>query len=114
MKQFNFSNVISSVILGIAIIIGCFIFKGDHEKAKANEIINSNKPLMTIQETADYLNLSEFQVKTIISSEESMLKASGSYSGMMFPIIKIGNDIYVSANGLNDWLKESTQQRKQY
>lgn len=116
MKQFSLSNVFSAVILGIAIIVGCFIIKGNHatSKSETNGVINSNKPLMTIQETAEFLNISEIQVKTIISSEETMLKATGSYTGMMFPVIRIGNDIFVSTIGLNDWIKESTQQRKQY
>lgn len=115
MKQFNLSNVICSLILGIALITGCFIIKGSQSSISAtnsNEI--SNKPLMTIQETAKYLNVTEFQVRTIISTEETMLKTTGSYTGMMFPIIRIGSDIFVSTTGLNDWLTESTQQRKQY
>lgn len=117
MKQFNYSSIISSVFLGTAFVIGCLIINGNVEESSTIEtkgIVNANRPLMTIQETAEYLNISELQVRTIISTEETMLKSTGSYTGMMFPIIKIGNDIYVSTNGLNDWLKESIQERKQY
>ncbi|OPA75351.1 DNA-binding protein [Paenibacillus selenitireducens] len=117
MKPLNYSNIISSIILGIAIIIGCLLINSDLQKEKisnSHEIVNHDKPLMTIQETAEYLNITESQVKTIISTEESMLKATGSFTGMMFPIIKIGNEVFVNTNGLNDWLKESTQQRKEY
>lgn len=43
-----------------------------------------------------------------------MLKASGSYSGMMLPIIRIGSDIYISTDELKVWIKQSTTERKQY
>jgi len=114
MKHFNLSNIICSVILGIAFITGCFIIKNPEKPtiSETNKAESLYKPLMTIQETANYLNITEIQVRTIISTEETMLNSTGSYTGMMFPIIRIGNDIYVSTNRLNDWLKEST--RKQY
>jgi hypothetical protein len=107
----------SSTILGVSIIIGCLIVRGNHDDLNiknTKEVVNQYKPLMTIKETAEYLNLSEFQVKTIISSEEDMLKNTRTYSGKMFPAIRIGNDTYVSTNDLNEWLKDSTTQRKQY
>lgn len=47
---------------------------------------------MTIQETTKYLNINESQVRTIISTEETMLKTQGSYTGVLFPIFRIGED----------------------
>lgn len=111
----NLSNVICSVILGIAIITGCFIIKESQPSINAtknNEI--SDKPLMTIQETARYLNITESQVRKIIFTEETMLKRQGSYTGVLFPIIKIADDILVSTSALNDWTKESVQQKKEF
>lgn len=111
----NLSNVICSVILGIAIITGCLIIQGSHSSISAtnnNEV--SNKVLMTIQETAKYLNITESQVRTIITTEESMLKTQGGYTGVLFPIFRIGDDVLVSRTLLNDWIKESIQQRKEY
>ena len=114
MKNSNLSNIICSVFLGIAFITGCLIISGNQSSSETIEKENSNPPLMTIQETADYLNISESQVRAIISFEETILKTSGSYTGKMFPIIKIGNDIFVSSLGLNEWIIESSQQRMQY
>ncbi|MCZ8517859.1 MULTISPECIES: helix-turn-helix domain-containing protein [Paenibacillus] len=111
MKSSNFSNIICSVFLAIAFMVGCFIISGGQLSSSSNK---TYKPLMSIQETADYLNISESQVKAIISSEEKALTTSGSYRGKMLPIIKIGNDIFVSSAGLSEWIKESTEQRKQY
>jgi len=103
----NLSNVISSIILGIAIITGCFIIKGS--QSSISPTINneySNKPLMTLKETAKYLNITESQVRKIITTEETMLKTQGAYTGVLFPII--------STSVLNDWIKESIQQRKEF
>lgn len=117
MKFKSFSNIICSLIIGISIIVSCVILREYQDKPTLDEaktIENSYKPLMTIAEAAEYLNITEDQVKTIISTEARMLQATGSYTGMMFPIIKIGKDIYVSTDSLGEWLKESSQQRKQY
>lgn len=117
MKFKCFSNIICSIIIGIAIIVSCVILRGYQDKpilAETNSLENSYKPLMTIAEAADYLNITEEQVKTIISTEERMLQVTGSYTGMMFPTIKIGEDIYVITDSLSEWLKESSQERKQY
>jgi len=42
------------------------------------------------------------------------LKTQGAYTGVLFPIIKIGDEIFVSTSVLNDWIKESIQQRKEF
>ncbi|WP_018757198.1 helix-turn-helix domain-containing protein [Paenibacillus terrigena] len=116
MKQLNLSTIISSFILGISIVIsGLIISNSEQKEVRINEKHQKEyKPLMTIKETSEYLNLSELQVKTIISSEETMLRASGSYTGMMLPIIRIGTDIYISTDELKEWIKQSTTERKQY
>ncbi|MFD1176009.1 helix-turn-helix domain-containing protein [Paenibacillus puldeungensis] len=115
MKQLNLSVVISSFLLGLSIVISSLIISnsGDRElnKDKINE--KEYKPLMTIQETAEYLKITESQVKTIISSEDTMLRTSG-LSGKLFPVIRIGTDNYISTEDLKDWLKDSTALRKQY
>jgi hypothetical protein len=115
-KPFNFSYVIGSTILGISLIIGCLIIQGSYKGISVNKsnVVDQQKPLMTIKETAEFLNLSEFQVRTIISSEETELTNTGAYSGKMFPVIKIGNELHISTNDLSEWLKDSTAQRKQY
>lgn len=116
MKQLNISTIISSIILGLSIVTSGFIIGSSwNEELNRNESNHiENNPLMTIEETAEYLNLSEPQIRTIISYEETMLKTNGSYTGKMFPVIRIGNDTYISTDELKEWIKESTSQRKQY
>lgn len=119
LRRVNYSCIVSSVILGIAFVLGCYILNGEgsHDAvmdSPSNKIVESNKPLMTIQQTAQYLNLSESQVQAIISTEEAKLQTTGSFNGMMFPVLRIGKDILVSTDALNEWIKEATRQRKQY
>ncbi|WP_018759008.1 helix-turn-helix domain-containing protein [Paenibacillus terrigena] len=116
MKQLNISAIISSFILGLSIVISGVIISnsGDRELNKDGTSQKEYKPLMTIKETAEYLNITELQVRTIISSEETMLKTTGTYSSKMFPIFRIGTDIYISTDELKEWLKESTTLRIQY
>lgn len=117
MKQFNSSLFLSSVILGLSFIMGCLLIQKDFnakEPIATNEITNVSKPLMNIKETAEYLNLTEQQVQTIIESENHTLNAAHSYDGKMFPYIKIDNEIFVSKDELNEWIKQSILERKEY
>lgn len=122
MKPFNLSLFLSSVMLGASIIVGCILItnnqaangKEARELPSVQKTLESAKPLMTLQETADYLNLTEEQVKTIIGYENYILEVSHSYNGMMFPYIKINNQILVSRDELSGWIKESVQQRQEY
>lgn len=115
MKQLNLSAVISSFLIGVSIVISSLIISNSGDRESNNEQMDEKeyKPLMTIQETADYLKITESQVKTIISSEDTMLRSSG-LSGKLFPVIRIGTDNYISTEDLKDWLKDSTVLRKQY
>lgn len=117
MKQFNISLFLSSLILGVSIITGCLLLQenfNDKELIVTNEITKEPKALLNTKETAEYLNLTEQQVKTIIESENHILSTTNSYHGKMFPYIKIGIEIFVSRDELNEWIKESTTQRKEY
>ncbi|AHV98812.1 helix-turn-helix domain-containing protein [Paenibacillus sabinae] len=117
MKQFNISLFLSSVILGLSFITGCLLIQKDFNTKKpivTNEITKESKALMNIKETAEYLNLTEQQVKTIIGWENYILNVAHSYDGKMFPYIKIDNEIFVSRDELNEWIKESTLQRKEF
>lgn len=115
MKQLNLSSIICSFIIGLSIVTSSVIISnsGDSELNKDGTSQKEYKPLMTIKETAEYLNITETQVKTIISSEENMLRTTG-ISSKMFPVIRIGTDNYISTDELKEWLKESTTQRLQY
>ncbi|MFM9331293.1 DNA-binding protein [Paenibacillus mesotrionivorans] len=118
MKQFNSSSILSSTIIGLSIVISSFIVAGvNGPDAVPVSNVNMpivNKPLMNIAETAQYLNLTEKQVRTIISSEEQVLKATSSYEGMMFPVIRIDGEIYVGTEELKEWVHQAVSLKKEY
>jgi hypothetical protein len=102
--------------MGASVIISSALYgKTILEKEKYNQKIESvGKALMNMKETADYLNLTEDQVKHIIASEKSELSSRGTYTGVMFPYVKINGQFYVSKNELNDWVKDVTIQKREY
>lgn len=112
MKQLNLSAIICSFLVGLSLVVSSVIIsQSSDSELKKNG--TSQKPLMTIEETAEYLHITESQVRAIISSEELMLKHKG-IDSMLFPVIRIGNDIFISTDGLQEWLKESVEHRMRY
>jgi len=76
--------------------------------------ITTDSPLLNVEQTAEYLNLTKEQVLYIIQSEQKSLSASGSFSGEMFPYFKISDEIYVGRDQLDIWIKDVTIQRREY
>ncbi|GGO03565.1 hypothetical protein [Saccharibacillus kuerlensis] len=117
MKRFNFSMLLSSIILGASLIIGCVLIQKElnvQETEVPKETKNEPKVLMNMEETAEYLGLTEQQVKEIIKTENRELSETGSFIGVMFPYIKIDDEILISRDRLKEWVKESTTQRNEY
>ncbi|EGG38125.1 hypothetical protein [Paenibacillus sp. HGF5] len=77
-------------------------------------MVQSERPLMTLEETAEFLNLTEYQVKNIISSENALREQYGSEVGTLFPYIVVQHEIYVSKMGLISWLEDATRDRREY
>ncbi len=48
------------------------------------------------------------------SSEEQVLKATSSYEGMMFPVIRIDGEIYVGTEELKEWVHQAVSLKKEY
>ena len=84
MKTLNYSTLISSVIMGLSIVAASFILQGTEssKSISANteeaNMVQSERPLMTLEETAEFLNLTEYQVKSMISSENALREQYGS------------------------------------
>ncbi|WP_025693237.1 helix-turn-helix domain-containing protein [Paenibacillus zanthoxyli] len=118
MKSYQLSIIFSSIIIGVSLVIGCIVLANAIEQQKTNEKLDVSEPketvLMDIKQAANYLNLSEEQVVDIIQSEEKTLQTMGSFSGGMFPYMKINEKIYISKNDLQKWINESTTERRQY
>lgn len=116
MKQLNVTPIICSLIIGAAIVVGSFAIKASSSPESNQAVGNEGgfKPLMTIEETAAYLHITEAEVKAIIIGEDTTLSTAGVYSGKLFPVIRIKSENYISTEGLKEWLLDSTIQRKVY
>lgn len=58
------------------------------------------------------LHITESQVRAIISSEESM--RSRDVDSLLFPVVRIGTDNFISTDGLQERLRESLKRRLNY
>lgn len=110
------SMIAASFILGVSFIVGCmFLEKNEVPNKEQSDItISMEKPLLTTEEAANYLHLSENEIKQIIHTEQIQLTTAGSFSGVMFPYIKVGEKFYISKNELMVWINETSRERREY
>lgn len=111
MKSINYSNIICSIIIGISIITCSFIVQGfDGNKELITAEITQSKRLMSVKEAAEYLQIPESKVWVIIKDEDGNLATDSK----RFPVVRIENEIYISAIGLDEWLKDLSILGKEY
>lgn len=118
MKSIPVSILLASVILGISFIIGCFFLSNqkilNEPTQVAQEESAKDKVLMTIQETAEYLSMTEEQVMNIIYAEQISFAAAGSFNGAMFPFIKVQDEFFISRNELLLWAQDASVYHRRY
>ncbi|MGG4399006.1 hypothetical protein ABEW61_02675 [Paenibacillus amylolyticus] len=118
MKSIPFSILIASVILGISFIIGCILLTTQERNSEltqaAEQKVPIDKALMTIQETAEYLSMTEEQVMSIIKAEQGSFTVSGFFDGRMFPFIKVQDNFFVSRVELDLWVQEAAASHRRY
>lgn len=113
MKFNDYTNIICALIIGVAIITSSIILQSTYNNDKSEimieEVNGKLKPLVTVEEAADYLGISETEVWLIINFEENSYDID-----TRFPIVKIEKNTYVSTSGLLEWLKSSTNEVKYF
>ncbi|OMF67913.1 hypothetical protein MKY66_08200 [Paenibacillus sp. FSL R5-0766] len=118
MKSIPFSILLASVILGISFIIGCILLTTQERNSEltqaAEQKVSNDKVLMTIQETAGYLSMTEEQVMSIIKAEQGSVTVSGFFDGRMFPFIKVQDNFFVSRVELDLWVQEASASHRRY
>ncbi|MEO2214488.1 MULTISPECIES: hypothetical protein [Paenibacillus] len=118
MKSVTLSILLSSVVLGISFIIGCTILtthERNSELTQAEEqVVPNDKVLLTMQETAEYLSMTEEQVMSIIKAEQGSFTVSGFFDGRMFPFIKVQDQFFVSRVELDLWVQEASASHRRY
>ncbi|MGF9697963.1 hypothetical protein [Paenibacillus sp. MABNR03] len=118
MKSIPISILIASTILGISFIIGCLLLSNQESANEptqvAQEEVTSDKALMTIHETAEYLSMTEEQVMSIIRAEQQSFTIAGSFDGKMFPFIKVQDELFVSRIELELWVQNASTYHRRY
>jgi hypothetical protein len=118
MKSIPFSILLASVILGISFIIGCILLMNHGRNSELTQAVEhevpNDKALLTIQETAEYLSMTEEQVMSIIKAEQGSFTVSGFFDGRMFPFIKVQDKFFVSRVELDLWVQEASSSHRRY
>ncbi|UQZ36257.1 hypothetical protein C2I18_23655 [Paenibacillus sp. PK3_47] len=121
MKSKSLLSVLAaSIVLGISFITGCLLIGNDLKERSANMEQSQNGagvtagPLMTIQETAGFLGLSEEQVLNIMKAENAILSNNGVFTGMRLPYIKVDDQFLFSRADLLSWVQQATAERRVY
>ncbi len=103
----------ASLILGLSLIISCLILSNERASSMNKEVEarivqteteaktqaalleqarSKDKAVMTLQETAQFLNLQEDQVLNSIKAENSILGNNGVFTGVRLPYFKIDKE----------------------
>ncbi|WP_166246422.1 hypothetical protein [Paenibacillus turpanensis] len=117
MRTNNLGLITSSIIVGACMIISSYISINATDKVTLDttqEFSSHNGVFMTMEQTADFLQLSEEDIVNIISSEEKTLREVGHFNGTMFPYIKIRNVFYFNKTALQEWVLEVSKTKRTY
>ncbi len=109
--------VISVLIFSISIVVSAYLI-GDAIKSN-NAVENSENEykelkVLNIAQVAEYLNMSEEDVKSIIEIEKSELENTGSFAGKMFPYFTVNNKLYFYKDEIDAWLQEAAVNHRYY
>jgi hypothetical protein len=113
----NKSLLISSLVLSIGIIIGCYLLASKPATAVIDSSSKSEVQgsiLLNIKDTSALLGISEDELKKIMAEEKQILNTTGSYDGAMLPYIVIEGERYFERTQLLIWAQESTTLHKEY
>jgi len=70
--------------------------------------------VLTLEQVAKYLSISEEDINTIIRTEENILMNTGSFRGKMFPYFIVADKRYFYKDEINDWVKEVSIEKRRY
>lgn len=108
-------SILSISILLCGIILG-YSIKAD--KQPSVQCINkenyTDKEVLSLKQVAEYINMSEEDVKGIINTEKSTLESTHNFSGRMLPYIIVNNKYYFYKDAVIEWLKDASNDKRQY
>jgi predicted DNA-binding transcriptional regulator AlpA len=115
-------SIINTSIIAIALIISAFVlskgfeieYETKEDDYKKFETKESQGVLINMDEASKILGLSEKTIKRIIVAEESTLEHRGSFTGTMFPYIKIDGEYYFSKESILSWVHDNAAMKREY
>lgn len=114
----------AALILGLCLVASSFVI-GDRLRAgyelqqqtptgAQSGTQSEDHPLMTLAETAQFLRLSEDQVKNIMKAENAMLRNDGPFEGAKLPYLRIDNKFLFNKQQLTIWILAASQEHRVY
>ncbi|MGF7059537.1 hypothetical protein [Brassicibacter mesophilus] len=113
--------LISSSIIGISIILGftilgTFIYLGEDRnfsetQLKTEELTNENHNILSFEEAAVYLKISDEKLKSIIVIQKSIPNINVDYG---LPYFKVDDEYYFLKSQLDLWLAKIAEQQINY
>lgn len=106
---------VSIIILAMSVIFGPIWMGHLLEKNVSIQTSTSTESkTLTLSQVAEYLNMTEEEVSSIIQTEKKKLDETHIFEGKMFPYFTIDNKQFFYKNEIDEWLKEVSSHRRQY
>jgi hypothetical protein len=74
----------------------------------------SDKALLTMDEAAIFLGLPAEEIEQIIKTEQAYMDKYHTFTGKMFPYVKLHNKFYFNREELTEWVREKADHRTDF
>ncbi|NQX43764.1 hypothetical protein HQN87_00345 [Paenibacillus tritici] len=114
----------AALILGLCGVAGSFVISKEltpgYEMRQQTiaetqkEMQDTDHPLMTLTETAQFLRLSEEQVMNIMKAENAVLRNDGPFEGKKLPYLRVDNEFLFNKQQLLNWIQLASVENRVY
>lgn len=106
---------IGALLISISIVVGGYLIGEAIKEANAVDADSLITPsVMDMPMVAEYMNMSQEEVRAIIRLEEKQLTEHGFFTGKMFPYFTIDDKQYFYKDEIDVWLMEVAGSRGFY
>lgn len=105
----KFYNVISSIIISVSFITGCYLISKNIDPNKSIEKINENKTIFSDSEIAEYLGITAEELNTLIDLDKKKREQFGegiydTYT--LFPYVELpgGKHLFLISE-IENWVR---------
>ena len=114
-KSLLFGSSVLALCISI-VISSCIIGEAIKSNSATTSTIGNIENLKVLNKTqvAEYLNMTEEEVESIIEIENYELTNVGSFTGKMFPYFIVDDNLYSYKDEIDVWLQEVTTERRSY